>query len=93
MIAIEPVIGFASATASTFILWIAQSTPPEVEPWLQAGGTVGLIVGLSYGCVTLWKSNQQQKDEIAALNKEIRGDWKTQNEKLIEVLEKLNPDS
>jgi hypothetical protein len=90
---LDSVAGFALSGASTAALWLAQTTPTNVEPWLQAGGTVGLIIGLSYGCVTLWKANQNQKAEIAELNKEIRGDWKDQTSKLIEVLNKLNPDT
>lgn len=56
---IESVAGFATAGASTAVLRIAQTVTPAAEPWLQLGGTVGLIGGLSYGCITLWKSNQE----------------------------------
>ena len=89
---IDSILGFATAGTSTVALWLAEATPANVEPWIQTGGTVGLICGLSYGCVTLWKANQQQKSDIADLNKEIRSEWKQQNDALISVLKKLDPD-
>jgi len=82
---IEPIIGFTSATISGAVLWLAQAAPAAAEPWLQAGGTVGLISGLAFGCVTLWKSNQ-------ALQKEIREELKGQIERLSDVLEKFDPE-
>jgi len=56
---IETIAGFATAGASSAVLWLSQTVTPAAEPWLQLGGTVGLIGGLSYGCITLWKSNQE----------------------------------
>ena len=91
-IPIEPILGFTCATVSTFALWLAQteaSIPEPAKKWIETGGTVGLIGGLSFGCVTLWNANQAQKKEMAELNKEIRSDWKTQNERLIATLERL----
>ncbi len=89
---IHPIIGFGSAGVSTLGLWLAQTASPSIEQWVQGGGTVGLIGGLSYGCVTLWKANQKSMADIAELNKEIRTDWKNQNERLINVLERLDSD-
>lgn len=89
---IDSILGFCFAAISSSALWFAQVTSPQIEPWLQAGGTVGLIGGLAYGCVTLWKSNERQKSDIAELNREIRSEWKQQADKLIAVLEKLDPD-
>ena len=65
------------------------SIPEPTKGWIETGGTVGLIGGLSFGCVTLWKANQAQKKEMAELNREIRSDWKAQNDRLIATLEKL----
>jgi hypothetical protein len=93
--AIASVVSFSAAGLSTGTLWIAQaveSVPPQARGWMELGGTIGLIGGLSYGCVTLWKEVQNQKRDMADLNKEIREDWKKQNDKLITVLEKLDPD-
>lgn len=102
----NPVIGFLWATISTVSIWLSQAVS-EVSPiskgWIELGGTIGLIGGLSYGCITLWKEIQAQKtearnerekhhSEIAALNLEIRIEKREQNDKLIAVLEKLDPD-
>jgi hypothetical protein len=92
-IPLEPILGFTCATVSTFALWLAQSEiviPEPAKTWIETGGTAGLIGGLSFGCITLWKANQAQKKEMAELNKEIRSDWKTQNDRLIATLEKLD---
>ncbi len=62
-----------------------------MKGWIEVGGTIGLIVGLSYGCTTLWKEVQKQKQEIAHLNKEVREDWKKQNDRLISALDKIDP--
>jgi len=64
--------------------------PEPAKGWIETGGTAGLIGGLAFGCITLWKANQVQKKEMAELNKEIRSDWKTQNDRLIATLEKLD---
>ena len=97
---LQPILGYALATLSTGAIWIANAIP-EPSPWLQLGGTAGLVGGLSYGCCTLWKSLQQQREEFTreraafieakdALEKEIRDDWKDQNDKLIAVLQRLD---
>jgi hypothetical protein len=94
--AFSSVVGFIGAGLSTAVLYLAQAVdavPPQARGWMELGGTLGLIGGLSYACVTLWKEIQNQRRSMDDLNKEIRGDWKTQNEKLIAVLDKLDPDS
>jgi len=125
----QPILGFTGATFSTATLWLAQApdlvSSPQLTGWMQLGGTAGLIGGLSYGCITLWKALQTQRTESAAertenaatmaaervamnlamtnerashqadkaaLNAEIRGELKEQTNKLIAVLEKLDPD-
>ena len=97
---LQPIIGYIFAAFSTGLMWLANAIP-EHTPWLQMGGTAGLIAGLSYGCVTLWKSLQEQRREFTAertafikakddLEREIREDWKGQNDKLIAVLQRLD---
>jgi hypothetical protein len=103
---INPLVGFVTAGLSTATIWLAE-TVSQVSPvskgWIEIGGTVGLIGGLSYGCVTLWKEIQRMnkdardereahREEVAALNEEIRREKRDQNDKLIEVLNKLDPD-
>lgn len=101
---LQPVLGYLTAAASAAVLWVGQIVDnlPISKGWLELGGTIGLVTGLSYGCVTLWKAlqnqrvemNQERREFIAAkdnLEKEIRTDWKQQNEKLIAVLERLEP--
>lgn len=104
--AFQPVLGFLSATVATTVLYVAQAVdqiPPQARGWMEMGGTLGLIGGLSYGCVTLWKEVQSCRREMAAeragfiaakdsLEKEIRTEWKAQNEKLISVLDRLDSD-
>lgn len=92
--ALSSVLGFIAAGVSTAVIWIAQAV--EAVPargMMELGGTIGLIGSLSYACITLWKEIQNQRRAMDELNREIRGDWKTQNEKLISVLDKLDPDS
>lgn len=103
----HPLLGYLGAGVSTAVYWVAQTVdaiPPPARGWMEVGGTFGLIGGLTYGCVTLWKELQRvrsdanaqldaSRKEISELNREIRGDWKTQNDKLITVLEKLDKDS
>lgn len=97
---LQPILGYVLAGASTGAIWLANNIA-EPSPWLQIGGTAGLIGGLSYGCVTLWKSLQDQRREFTAerqafikakdeLEREIRDDWKEQNDKLITVLQRLD---
>lgn len=103
---VNPLIGFTTAGLSTATIWLAE-TASQVSPvskgWIEVGGTIGLIGGLSYGCVTLWKEIQRMNNdarlerevhraEVAALNAEIRDEKRSQNDKLIEVLNKLDPD-
>ena len=94
MIPIDPtqtIIGFVGAGVSSISFWLAQTDnlAPATRGVIETGGTIGFIIGLSYGCVTLWKEVQTQRREMAELNKEIRTDWKSQNEKLIVVLERM----
>lgn len=97
---LQPILGYILAAASSGVMWLAEAVPAHA-PWLQVGGTAGLIGGLSYGCITLWKSLQEQRREFTAeraafikakddLEKEIRDDWKEQNNKLITVLNKID---
>lgn len=89
---LHPTIGFCTAVASTAALKLAQvvtDIAPGAKGWIETGGTMGLIGGLAYGTITLWRDNLAQKKELANLNAEIRKDWKEQNERLINVLEKL----
>ncbi len=65
----QPVIGFVGAGVSYVFITLADVVPevvsrPELSGWMQLGGTAGLIGGLSYGCVTLWKALQTQRSEM-----------------------------
>lgn len=94
--AIHPVMGLAGAIASTATLWIANTVEgisPEAQGWAQLGGTIGLITFLIYACRTLWNALQDSRTAAAALEKEIRTEWKQQNEALMSVLRKLDPDA
>jgi hypothetical protein len=97
---LQPILGYVLAATSSGVMWLAETVPAHA-PWLQVGGTAGLIGGLSYGCITLWKSLQEQRREFTSeraafikakeeLEKEIRNDWKGQNDKLISVLQKID---
>ena len=102
----NPLLGFVTAGASTATIWLAETVSqvaPVSQSWIEVGGTIGLIGGLSYGCITLWKEIQRMsadardereahRAEIAALNAEIREEKRSQNDKLIEVLNRLDPD-
>jgi hypothetical protein len=103
---VNPLVGFVTAGISTATIWLAEigsEVSPVSKGWIEVGGTIGLIGGLSYGCVTLWKEIQRMnkdareereahREEVAALNAEIRNEKRDQNDKLIEVLNKLDPD-
>lgn len=116
--ALHPLLGYTIAGVSAVTCFMASavdSISPDARGWMELGGTLGLIGGLSYGCVTLWKALQEQRKESAAaversearaaeerkafiaakdaLELEIRTDWKQQNAKLIEVLNRLDPDT
>ena len=102
----EPIVGFFGAIASSFLLWISDAVSnslPIPNGVVELGGTVGLIGCLTYGCVTLWKQLQIEKrdsamererhqKESAQLHMEILGETRRQNDKLICVLEKIDPD-
>jgi len=70
----QPIIGFVGATASAAMMYVAQTpevvSRPEISGWMQLGGTAGLIGGLSYACLTLWKALQTQRSEMATERKE-----------------------
>lgn len=88
----QPAIGFAGAAGSFLVAQISEAIPPQARGWVEGGAYVALVGFLAYGCVTLWRRLNDRDKEIAELNKEIRSDWKTQNDRLIHVLEKLEPD-
>lgn len=88
----QPAIGFLGAAASLTVAQISEAIPPQARGWVEGGAYVALVGFLAYGCITLWRRLNDRDKEIAELNKEIRADWKTQNDKLISVLEKLDPD-
>jgi len=101
---LPPIMGFLWAGASTLAIWFADigsEVSPVSRGWIELGGTLGLIGGLSYACKTLWKAldrlraetNEERENHharIAALNLEIRTEKKQQNDRLIAVLEKLD---
>lgn len=85
---LEPVFGFATAGMSTAALWLAQAVPPSVEPILQAGGTVGLIGGLSVALVAVWKDRSELvkrlgESEAARIldAKDALKEWKLESER------------
>jgi hypothetical protein len=91
----QPALGFIGAAASLATSQLAQvseAIPPQARGWVEGGAYVALVGFLAYGCITLWKRLNDRDKEIADLNREIRTDWKAQNDKLIDVLEKLDPD-
>lgn len=92
MIPIQPILGFLAAGVCGGVIFLAEAAtqiPAEARGWLEAGGTVGLIAGLSIGLVTLYRDNLASRREIMDLNKEIRTEFKTQNRELIECLDRL----
>lgn len=92
---LQPTLGFTGACLSTGFLWLAEVpelVTPQASGWVQLGGTIGLITCLSYAVVTLWKELQLLRQKNEDLSKEIRDDWKAQNTKLVDVLNKLDPE-
>lgn len=88
----QPAIGFLGAAGSLTLAQISEAIPPQARGWVEGGAYVALVAFLAYGCVTLWKRLNERDKDIAELNREIRQDWKTQNDRLIQVLEKLDKD-
>jgi hypothetical protein len=88
----QPAFGFVGATGSLIIAQISEAIPPAARGWVEGGAYVGFVAFLVYACYTLWKRLNDRDKEIAELNKEIRSDWKTQNDRLINVLDKLDKD-
>jgi putative Mn2+ efflux pump MntP len=93
---IAPVWGFITAAASGLGLYLAQvagdAIPTAIRAWLEGGFSIAFVIALIYGIVTLWRRLAERDTHIADLNREIRTDWKSQNEKLILVLERLERD-
>ena len=99
----QPLLSGVGAFCSTALIWLADSVPNVTPGIVELGGTIGLIGFLSYGCVTLWKDNQQKqvdgvaerdrhRKEMTELHAQIWGETRRQNEELIAVLKKLDPD-
>lgn len=100
---ISPLIGYTVAGFSTAMIHLAEVTSHLTQlpkSSIEVGGTIGLIGGLSYGCLTLWKEIQTLKREaredrdryhadISDLNREIRNERREQNDKLIDALNQL----
>ncbi len=97
---VQSILGFSAAAGGTATLWLANATD-AIPGWAQGGAYVGLVGGLSYGCITLWKALIEARHEAAeerrefiaakdALEMEIRNDWKKQNSRLVAVLERLD---
>lgn len=55
----EALAGFATAGISALALWLADAAPENLSTGLQAGGTVGLIGGLSVALVVVWRNNME----------------------------------
>lgn len=87
------VFGFIGAGLSAGMLQLAQTLPPDLKGWLEGGAYLGLVGCLIYAVVTLWRRLRERDKEHADLQKEIRDDWKEQNRRLIDVLNKLDPDT
>lgn len=91
----QPLLGFVGAAISfgaAKLAQISEAIPPHARGWVEGGAYVGFVGFLTYACYTLWKRLNDRDREIAELNREMRTDWKQQNDKLISVLEKLDPD-
>jgi hypothetical protein len=128
-------LGFVGASVSTATIYLADAASgvadPEVQGWVQLGGTIGLITFLVYACRTLWMALQDARNATTlaqaaavdaaskaaravaeavqaaevrmaeersafiaakeALEKEIRTDWKQQNDALMKVLNRIDP--
>lgn len=91
--AVHPVIGFVGAAISAATIRLAQVLPNEVQGWFEGGAYIGLVCFLIYAVTTMWRRLKEKDKESAELQKEIRDDWKKQNEKLIKVLNRLDPDT
>lgn len=92
---LHPLLGVIGAGVSGSAIWLADTAehlPPQAQGWIQLGGTIGLISCLAYACKTLWSELQMSRKAADDLNRQMRDDWKEQNQKLINVLEKLDTD-
>ena len=84
----EALYGFATAALSSAALWLAQVAPPEIAPSLETGGTVGLIGGLTFALITVWrdraalvKSLHESESARIADAKDSLTQWKIDAEK------------
>ena len=55
----EAIYGFATAGLSSVVLWVAQVAPTDIAPSLETGGTVGLIGGLTFALVIVWRDRTE----------------------------------
>ena len=85
---LEAIYGFATAGVSALALWIAQIAPSVASPSLEAGGTVGLIGGLSFALIIVWRDRAElvkslHESEASRINdaKEALTQWKIDAEK------------
>jgi hypothetical protein len=56
---LEALYGFATAGVSALALWIAQVAPSIASPALETGGTIGLIGGLSFALIIVWRDRAE----------------------------------
>lgn len=89
---LKPAVGFFCASASAIVAQISDNIPPEARGWVEGGAYVTLVASLGYAVWTMWKKLNQRDIEIAALNLEIRTEQKQQNERLIQALNRFDPD-
>ena len=85
---IEALSGFVLAAISSFAVSLSQIAPAGLEQTLQAGGTVGLIVGLTFALVFVWRDRAElmkalQASEQSRIDdaKEALTQWKIDAEK------------
>ena len=87
---LQPALGFLGMIISLIVAQVSSAIPEAARGWVEGGAYVALVGFLAYTSWTFWKRLNDRDKEIADLNREIRDDWKEQNEKLITVLEKLD---
>lgn len=89
----QPALGFIGMVLSFIVAQVSSAIPEAARGWVEGGAYVALVGFLAYTSWTFWKRLNDRDKEIADLNREIRDDWKEQNDRLINVLDKLDPDS
>jgi hypothetical protein len=87
---LQPALGFLGMLLSFIVAQVSEAIPEAARGWVEGGAYVALVGFLAYTSWTFWKRLNDRDQEIADLNREIRDDWKEQNEKLITVLDKLD---